>query len=374
MKARERQRLRRDERNMVNKTGRTSQAAPESSFKLPQIRIQGGRLWLLIPLGLVVVASVILGLRLLTPSETVLPPNAVWLNADWAYQEHSTQELLDLANTFRSNDIGEIFVYVSSLKADGTWSGLPDGRNRFDELEPRIETLLTNIRAVYPNLLIYAWVEVDGSTPTYRLNDLQIQNTINNFSGRMVNVVGFDGVLMDVKPIFEENEDFIQILRNVRREITTDKTLLVAVPPDLSPSGTNLNLPSMIAPATEWSADFKKHIALIVDQIIITAYNSYQSSPVDYIQWVSYQVQSYVDALSELDTDTQVVLSLPNYANNPPAHDNTIENLASALDGVSLALSELEEEQIPLFRGVAIYSDRLPNADEWAVFRAKWGS
>jgi hypothetical protein len=324
-------------------------------------------------LGLVVIASVILALRLLTPSETILPPNAVWLNSSWTYQEHSTEGLLDLANTFRSNDIGEIFIYVSSLRDDGTWSGLLEGRNRFDEVEPRLETLLTNIRAVYPNIRIHAWIEINGNSPSYRLNDLQIQNTITNFSGRMINVLGFDGVLMDIKPIFEENEDFIQILRNVRREITTEKALLVAVPPDLTPSGTSLNLPRMIAPATEWSADFKKRVALIVNQIVITAYNSYQSNPVDYIEWVAYQVNSYASALSELDTNTTIMLSLPNYVNNPPAHDSSIENLASALDGVSLALANLEDSQLIIFRGVAIYSDRLPNTDEWAVFRSKWG-
>jgi hypothetical protein len=190
----------------------------------------------------------------------------------------------------------------------------------------------------------------------------------------MVNVLGFDGVLLDVKPIFEENEDYIQILRNVRREITTEKLLLVAVPPDLTPSGTSLNLPSVIAPATEWSLDYKKRVALLANQIIITAYNSYQSNPVDYIEWVAYQVDSYIAALSELeDTTTSIMLSLPNYANKPPAHDISVESLAGALDGVTMALSDLDESQAQLFGGVAIYSDGLPSDTEWAVFLQKWG-
>jgi hypothetical protein len=377
MKARERQRQRREERDMVSRTGRTSssrQAAPEGSFKLPEIQIKGGRLWLLIPLGIVVIASVILALRLLTPSEEVIPPNAIWLNAAWAYQEHGTEELINLASQLRTNRIGEIFLYVSSLKGDGTWSGALENRNRFDEVEPRLEALITNLRAVYPNLRIYAWVEVNASTPSYRLDDLQIQNTITNFTGRMVNVLEFDGVLLDVKPIFEENEDYIQILRNVRREITTDKQLLVAVPPDLTPSGTSLSLPSVIAPSTEWSSEYKQRVALLANQIIITAYNSYQSNPVNYIEWVAYQVDSYIAALSELaDTSTTIMLSLPNYANNPPAHDTDIESLAGALDGVTVALSDLEEGQELFFGGVAIYSDHLPSDAEWAVFLDKWG-
>lgn len=340
---------------------------------MPEIRIKGGRWWLLIPLGLVVIASVIFALRLLTPAEELVLPNAIWLNSAWAYHEHGTQELLDLSATLRNHDIGTIYLYVSSLKGDGTWSGLSDGRNRFEEVEPRLQDLLSNLRSVYPSLNIYAWVEVNGTTPSYRLNDLQIQNTIAEFSGRMVNSLGFDGILLDIKPIFEENEDYIQILRNVRRVITTDSTLIVAVPPDLTPSGTSLNLPNLIAPGTEWSREYKQRVALLANQIVIAAYNSYHSNPVDYIEWVAYQVNSYVEALSELETDTTIILSVPNYAERPPAHDINVESLAGAMDGMNRAFLNFAEGQELLFGGVAVYSDRLPNEAEWAVFEEKWG-
>src|SRR5687768_4736676 len=131
MKARERQKQRRQERDMVSKSGRSSsakQAAPEGSFKMPEIRIKGARFWLLIPLGLVVIASVVFALRLLTPAEEVNLPHAIWLNADWSYHEHNSQDLLDLSNSLNRHDVGTVFLYVSSLKADGTWSGLVDGR------------------------------------------------------------------------------------------------------------------------------------------------------------------------------------------------------------------------------------------------------
>lgn len=376
MKARDRQKQRRQERDMVSKTGRSTsspkQAAPEGSFKIPEVRVKGGRWWLLIPLGIVVVASVIFALRLLTPAEETVLPNALWLNSTWAYQEHDMQNLLDLSITLRSHDIGTVFLYVSSLKGDGTWSGLLDGRNRFEEVEPRLQDLISNLRSIAPNLNIYAWIEVNGNTPTYRLNDLQIQNTINIFSTRMVNTLGFDGVLLDIKPIFEENEDYIQILRNVRREIGTAKMLLVSVPPDLTPSGTSLNLPTVIAPATEWSEQYKQRVALLANFIVIAAYNSYQTNPVDYIEWVAYQVDSYIAALAELDTTTQIFLSVPNYAPNPPAHDGSVESIAGAMDGVNRALSETSELQALSFAGVALYTDRLPNDEDWAIFDSKW--
>src|SRR5690606_5990332 len=122
--------------------------------------------------------------------------------------------------------------------------------------------LVAQIRSVYPTVELYAWIEVNVQSPEYRLNQPQIQNTIANFSQRMITQLDFDGVLLDVKPIFEENEDYIQLLRTVKRQIGIDTDLLVAVPPDLTPSGTQLNLPDVIAPATEWSAEYKQRVAL----------------------------------------------------------------------------------------------------------------
>jgi hypothetical protein len=129
----------------------------------------------------------------------------------------------------------------------------------------------------------------------------------------------------------------------------------------------------VIAPGTEWSSEYKQHVALLANIIVISAYNSYQTQPVDYIEWVAYQVDSYMQAMNTLDTDTTIMLSLPNYAHNPPAHDSSVESLAAALDGANIALAALSEDEVFSFAGVALYSDGLPSEEEWAVFDSKWG-
>src|SRR5690606_23135237 len=246
--------------------------------------------WLvLIPAAGLIFIAVVLALRFINPPETDIPSNGIWLNKTWAYIEHSTEELVEVTSDLRENEIGTIFLYTSSLRADGTWSGLDTENNRFSEVESALKTLVEQIRVVYPDVRLYAWIEVNTQTPEYRLDRPQIQNTIATFSQRMVNELDFDGVLLDVKPIFEENEDYVQLLRTVKRQIGIDTDLIVAVPADLTPTGTELNLPNIIAPGTEWSSEYKQRIALLANQIVVTAYNSYQTNPVDYIEWVSYQ-------------------------------------------------------------------------------------
>lgn len=372
-KARERQKQRRQQREMARKAGQPiKQAAPEGEPKIPKINIPGGQWLLIIPAAGLMFMAVVLGLRFINPPDTSTPPNGIWLNKSWTYLERTNDDLLEVTNDLRNNDIGSIFLYTSSLRADGTWSGLADGTNRFAEVEPQLENLVAQIRSVYPSVELYAWIEVNVQSPEYRLDQPQIQNTIANFSQRMITQLDFDGVLLDVKPIFEENEDYIQLLRTVKREIGIDTDLLVAVPPDLTPSGTQLNLPDVIAPATEWSAEYKQRVALLANQIVISAYNSYQTNPVDYIEWVSYQVDSYVEVLSQIDSNTTILVSVPNYESNSQAHDSDIESLAAGLDGVVRSANALDETSAGFLSGVAIFTDHILSDDEWSIYRQRW--
>ncbi|GAB5492402.1 MAG: hypothetical protein Phog2KO_26170 [Phototrophicaceae bacterium] len=372
-KARERQKQRRQNHEMVRKAGQSiSQAAPKSQRKLPKFNIPGGQWLLIIPAAGFVLIAVILALRFINPPDTSTPPNGIWLNKSWTYIEHNSEELEEITTSFIRNDIGAIFLYTSSLRADGTWSGLADENNRFTDVEPQIESLVDDIRSAYPSVKLYAWVEVNVQSPEYRLDQAQIQNTIANFSARMVNQLEFDGVLLDIKPIFEESEDYIQLLRTVKREIGIDTELLVAVPPDLTPSGTELTLPNVIAPGTEWSNEYKQRVALLANQIVISAYNSYQTNPVDYIEWVSYQVDSYVTALSEIDSNTTILVSVPNYEPATQAHDPEIESLAGALDGVVRSANLLDETNSQVLAGVAIFTDELLSDAEWSIYRQRW--
>jgi len=128
----------------------------------------------------------------------------------------------------------------------------------------------------------------------------------------------------------------------------------------------------VIAPGTEWSIEYKQRVALLANQIIIGAYNSYQTDPVDYLEWVTYQVDTYVKALSDRESNTTIILSVPLYESNLPAHDSEIETLSAALDGVRRGVANLNQLTRPIVAGVAIYADRDLTDADWATFDSKW--
>lgn len=375
-RARERREKRRQRQEMISK-GRESLRQIETpdnvKLSVPKIRLPGGRWLIAIPASIIVLIMVIAALGSVNPLEATAPPNAIWLDSSVMYADISDDEIRSLAHTLQSNQVGVIYAYVSSLKADNTWAGDEEGRNRYNEVEASVRNFIVRMKQVYPGARIYGWIEVLANpADDYRLDAPTVHTTVAEFAGRAIDTLEADGVLLDVKPVVRDNDDYLTLLRVVRQELGLDAFIAAAVPADLSPRGTFLNLPEIIAPGTEWSDDFKQNVALLVDQIVVTAYNSYQTNPVDYIEWVRYQVETYARVLDEISDSEFLIISIPDYADFPPAHDSRIESLAGALDGVLRGYNSLSEEGQALLQGVAIYSDEGLNEADWAVYRDKW--
>ncbi len=110
------------------------------------------------------------------------------------------------------------------------------------------------------------------------------------------------------------------------------------------------------------------------DELVITVYQSYRDNPLDYINWVAYQVKTYTTILSQLEllTDPRIMISIPNYQTESNAHNPAIETIAGALDGVNVGLNQVDEEMQPLLTGVAIFSDRDLSDNQWDIYQQKW--
>ena len=338
---------------------------------LARIRIPGGRWLLLIPLSVVLLIGAVIAIGSLNPRERIDTVNGVWLNRDWTYNTRTDADLIQLAGNLRSHEARMIYAYISSLKEDYTWSGDPQRLNRYSEVESDVRLFVQRLRQVHEQGNIYAWIEIRANTPAgYRLDDPLLHNTVAEFSRNAIEGLGYDGVFLDVKPVFDGNEDYLTLLRVVRAALGVNTPIAVSVPPDFTPTDADLTVPAQIAPDTLWSDEYKQRVALQADQIIITAYNSYRSDPEDYANWVAYQINSYAAALSQLDTGSQVFLSLPDYSDAPPAHLAVVENVDTALNGVLRAREALGDDV--LLDGLTIFSDGDISEETWRTFRERW--
>lgn len=355
---------------------RVQQVKPSGGFELPKyIRkdVALPILYLIAGIVLVVGSIAVLGLFRDDPEE--LPANALWLGTEWTYATPTNEEITELVAELRENEIGTLFAWTSRLDEQGRWIGV--GEEGFLEISDTVARFVGQMKSVYPDVTLYAWISVPINVGEngYRLNDEQLQQQVADFSRFSVEELGFDGVFLNVRDIYNDNaDDFVSLLQNIRRTLSDDNVLLsVAIPPDWTPSDTTVPSTDIIAPGTEWDKEFKQRVALMSDQMVIMAYNSGLNDPNDYAAWVAYQLDVYADAINELDVEVgpSLLISIPTYDEELPWHNTVAENIGTAIAGVDMGLQQMEDASDAL-QGLAIFASWETNDLEWREYRRLW--
>jgi hypothetical protein len=222
-KARERIRRRRERtqaQSRVQTTGRRvrSHLSPAGGFEIPAVDSRVLRTAALVVGAALFMVMIIVGVGLLKNDPEVPDPNGFWLGPDWTYVVHDDEALDALVSRLQDHQIGEVYAHVSELNFDGTWTGLPDESNQFDEVENRVAALAQRLHERYPALTIYGVVHVrsDLDADGYRLDDEALQEEVSSFSAGVVNGLGFDGVLLNVQPVWNNDEHYLDLIRAAR--------------------------------------------------------------------------------------------------------------------------------------------------------------
>lgn len=362
--ARERQQRRKQQAHAQPSSPRKApkQTAPVGRVRLPRLNLSINRIWITLIAAVLLVAAVVIGLGLLRPARSEAGPNAIWAGTEWTYDAPDDQTVADFAQKLRDHDIGTVYAWVSWLQEDGTWRGTTNF--------PNVKRFVEQFKAAYPESTLYGWVSlpVDGGADGYRLDDEGVQQSVADFSQRVINDFGFDGVFLNVEPVWDGDENFLSLVRGVRSAVGIDALVSVAAPPDWSPEGVDVPVPPLIVPGTVWADTFKQSIALLSDEIAVMAYNSGLSTPDDYSRWVAYQVAAFARAIAALGEGTELIIGMPTYDSEPPGHDPLVENVTSAEAGYELGLEQAGADA-SFVRGRGLYAAWTTDDQEWAAFK-----
>ena len=330
------------------------------------------RLLVGLPAGILVVVGVVVSLGALKGGEAVTYDNGIWLDRSWTHGGVDDARIGEFAGRLKQNQIGRLYAYASTLNIQGRWTGGTQGKGGFMESRGDVADFVKTLKERHQEAAIYGWIEiwsnldpVDG----YRLDSVSLHENVADFSRLLVEDIGFDGILLDVKPLYNENDDFIRLIRSVRSAIGLEKPIAVAVPADLTPTDPGLVPLTTIAPGTMWSSNYKQRVMVSADEIVLLMYQSYRQDTLDYINWVAYHVETYINLLG---SNTRVLVSVPNYGGPSAAHNPSVETMSAALDGVILGMSRLAEDNKPLLTGVAIFSDEDLSQSQWRIYRETW--
>lgn len=347
----------------------------EGSLELPKINI---RYLQYIGLGVAAILfmlAVIFGVGLFTDNPIEAAPNAIWIGPDWTYTAHDDATMRQYVVMLRQHDIGTVYARVSELNFDGSWTGRVDGNNQFEEVRQEVTAFAAQFKRLYPDVQLIGTLGIPadlGGEDGYRLDDENLWQVVADFSSQVVGSLGFDGVMLDVEPVWDGDDAYLNLVRQVRQRIGDDHLLAVAVPPDWTPTDASVPAPAVIADGTLWDQQYKQRLALIQpDQIVVRSYNSYLTDARDYSAWMAYQVEAFTEAIASLQADVDLLFGVPTYAESLPAHDEAVENVASALSGITQGLAAVGEDG-EIIQGLAIYADWGTNGTEWSQFRELW--
>lgn len=354
----------------VNASGGHIGRTPIIEFKPPAIKIPHLRLIAGLILAVVLVLTVINLLGRFKDEVVPIIPNALWIGTEWTYATHDQEAIDEFVAHLKKHQIGEVYAWVSWLQVDNTWRGAQNFNT--------VQQFVQQVKASYPELVLYGWVSlpVDVGEGNYRLDDETVQQAVADFSGRVVTTMGFDGVFLNIEPVWNGDENFLVLLRKVRQVLGPDVPISTAIPPDWSPLGVDIPVPPLIVPGTVWDKSYKQSVALLVDQLAIMAYNSGLTvnagfTPADYSAWMAYQVVAYAEAVAELGINTEVMIGIPTYEAELPGHDPMVESVPAAAAGVIDGLRQAGESAARV-RGVAIYAGWETDETEWEQFYRYW--
>lgn len=345
------------------------------NVRLPDLQIPQARLILYVAGGLVLVLGVLYVLSQITGSAQVVqtPPNGLWLGTELTYGLDEDTTVEELVQQLREHQIGTVYAWVSWLKEDGMWGGWRDGTNEFTEMQPTVMAFVEEFKELYPESVLYGWVSLPANI--HDMGDADVRSEVADFSRRVINEMKFDGVFLNIEPVWNNDTTFLTLLGQVRETLGPDALISVAIPPDWSPINATIPVPPLIQPGTVWDTRYKQSVALLVDELAVMAYNSGLSRAADYSEWVAYQVETYAAAVAALDTGAgagaHVMVGIPTYEAEPPGHDPLVENIASAAQGVRLGLQQAGDDA-RYVQGVAIYAAWETDASEWLQFRQSW--
>lgn len=341
--------------------------APTGSFKLPEIRLPENRIVVYGAGAVVFILAVILILGRLKNTSPETGSNAIWLGTQWTYDAPDDAAVSGLVQKLRDNRIGTVYAWVSLLQPSNAWTDT--GKLN------QVKAFVQQFKRLYPQAKIYGWLSIgsQGADGNNRLGDPSVQQMIADFSEAMITQNQFDGVALNVLPVTGGDENYLALLRKVRATIGEEGFMAVAVPPDWTPTDANITLPPQIAPNTIWDEAYKQRVALLADQLIVTAYNSGLSSPADYSTWVAYQVKAFANAIADLDATTDILIGVPTYDDQLTTHDPAVENVTSAVSGIRDGLSQAGVAS-QFIRGIAIYAEWQTTEDDWSKIKSLWAN
>jgi hypothetical protein len=284
--------------------------------------------------------------------------DGLWIGHKWVDGREGEASVAELAATVKADGIRDVFVHDGPLNDDGT---LPV------QLDPEAPWLVATFHKLAPGVRVQAWLgqEIGTGPGVLNLADKATQARIVGSVKYALDVQGFDGVHFDMEPVPSGNWGYVQLLEQVHALTTRQDRYLSISADQIEPAAGMMALGDMVAGhAHFWSAGYLHQLAGLVNEVALMDYDTWIPTSPAYAGYTRMETRI---ALRAMPAGVHLLIGLPAYPPNPPAHDSG-ETVPAAITGVRLALGS----GAPASVGVALYVDFAATQGDWAAYADDW--
>jgi hypothetical protein len=329
------------------------------------VRIEKGPPWaqwgtiLAIVIALAILGAVIADqfiLPALEDDQQVINDNRTWLEFAWTANPASPEAVQQLGERLSENGITRVYLESAAWLSDGT---LVEGEYA--------AAFADTLRTAFPEIEVFLWLRMSGD----EIVEPERQAAVIALAEKALSEWRFDGVQLNGRAVRDGSKAYIQLVRALREVVGNRGSLSVTVPPDRIPADPDVPIGTTAEPELTWSINYKQRVGLLgVDEVVVMAHASGLDNSGDYELWVAYQVESFVDAMSDLERPPEMIIALPTY-DSAPEFDPAVETLPAAVAGVKAGIERAGKDG-DLVKGVGLYEYKFTDSLEWALFAEHW--
>jgi hypothetical protein len=277
--------------------------------------------------------------------------DAFWLGHAWVDGRKTAADVTALARKLQDTGIRDLYVHTGPLEHDGT---LP-----LAKVSPKARWFVDAVHAAAPGIRVQAWlgdVVQPGKDPGMDLDDPEVRKRVVT-SAAAVLQQGFEGIHYDFEPVRSGSKGYLAILDETRALGTTLSVAAAQID--------TLWYLHAIPVDKWWSQDYFRQVAERVHQIAVMSYDTALPLESLYGGYVAKQTRL---ALEVTPPGTDLLMGLPAYWENNPAHWGDAETVAAAVRGARLGLGDSPRQNF----GLALYVDFAATDEHWTAYRDGW--
>lgn len=329
------------------------------------VRIDEGPPWtqwgaiLAVLVTLVILALIVANQFILPAFEEDQQPthdNRTWLEFAWTVNPVNAESVQQLGARLSTNGITRVYLESAAWLSDGS---LAEGEHAAAFAEA--------LRAAFPQVEIVLWLRMSGE----EIAEPGRQAVVIALAQKAMSEWRFDGVQLNGRSVQDGSEAYIQLVRDLREVVGDDHLFSVTAPPDRIPTDPDVPIGTTVDPELTWSMSYKQRVGLLgVNEVVVMAHASGLDNSSDYEIWVAYQVENFVEAMSDLDRPPDLIMALPTY-DTAPEFDPAVETIPAAIAGVKAGITRAGKDG-KLVKGVGLYEYKFTDSLEWALFAEHW--